>query len=66
MFEAVQAAEVCAGDRVRVPEARSAFLIRDVRFVVDYTGAWRVVLDAGWGTCELPWRELVDRELVAS
>jgi hypothetical protein len=61
IMEAIMAAEVNGGDEIRCPESTSAFLIRDVRFVMDDAGACNVVLDVGWGTCELPWRELVDR-----
>ena len=59
--EVVTAAEVCVGDLVRTPEGKSLYQVNEVRFVMTDEGAFHVVLDAGFGTCELPWRALVDR-----
>jgi len=61
--EAIQAIHVEPGDCIRCPEATSAFTIKAVRFTLSDDGAWLVLLDAGWGTCELAWCEFVDRVL---
>ena len=58
---AIPAIEVDPGDLVRMPESASSYLVTEVRTVTTDEGAFHVVLDAGWGTCELSWRTLVDR-----
>ena len=58
---AIQAIEVEPGDMIRCPDSTTAYAVEEVRFVTADDGAFHVVLDAGFGTCELPWRTLVDR-----
>ena len=61
---AIQAIEVEPGDLVRCPDSRSAYAVEEVRFITTEEGAFHVILDAGFGTCNLPWRTLVDRVVV--
>lgn len=62
--ETIKADAVKIGDRIKAPEGKAFYLIKDVRRdgESDYP---TVTLDAGWGTVSLDPSEMVEREIIS-